>query len=217
MFVPKRFDLIIFDWDGTLVNTIDWIVHCLQNAAVRCRFEVPEDQVAKDVIGLSIDNAVRQLFPEADNDARNTFIEHYGQAFFAKQLSRADLFKGVFDMLNILRASGYRLAVATGKGRKGLQKALVQTGTEHLFDITRCADETASKPAPVMLQEIIDRLEIPTERALMVGDSIHDLQMARNAGIVSAAVACGAHSPELLRQYDPLFNLAQTSQLLEFI
>lgn len=213
----KRFDLIIFDWDGTLIDSIDWIVQCLQDAAAQCRFEIPEVRAAKDVIGLSIGNAVSRLFPEAEQDDKDRFIRYYGQAFFTKQLSRADLFGGVFDMLSYLKADGYRLAVATGKGRKGLQSAMMQTGTEHLFDITRCADETASKPAPVMLQEIIGCLEIAPERALMVGDSIHDMQMARNAGIPSAAVACGAHSEDTLRQYDPIINLTQTSQLLEFL
>lgn len=213
----KRFDLIIFDWDGTLINTIDWIVHCFQQAAMLCQLEVPDTHAVKDVIGLSIDNAVSRLFQEADADARQRFIRQYGQIFFTKELSRTDLFGGVFDMLSRLKDSDYKLAVATGKGRKGLQKALAQTGTEHLFDITRCADETASKPDPLMLREIIDYLDIPAERSLMVGDSVHDLQMARNAGIASAAVACGAHGPDVLRHYDPIFNLTQTSQLLKLI
>lgn len=215
--MKKRFDLIIFDWDGTLIDTIDWIVSCLQNAAMTCRFKVPEVQAAKDVIGLSIDNAVKDLFPDADDEDRQRFIAQYSRAFFSKRLSRADLFDGVFDMLNRLKENDYRLAVATGKGRKGLQEALTQTDTEFLFDITRCADETASKPDPIMLREIIDYLDIPAERTLMVGDSIHDLQMARNAGVASVAVACGAHGRELLQQYEPLLCLSHTSQLLEFI
>lgn len=215
--MKKRFDLIIFDWDGTLIDTIDWIVSCLQNAAVQCRFKVPDPQAAKDVIGLSIDNATRHLFPDATDEDRKRFITHYSRAFFSKRLSRADLFDGVFEMLNRLKENDYRLAVATGKGRKGLQEALRQTETEHLFDITRCADETASKPDPFMLREIIGYLDIPSERALMVGDSIHDLQMARNAGVASVAVACGAHGQELLKQHNPLSCLTRTSQLLEFI
>ena len=215
--MKKRFDLIIFDWDGTLIDTIDWIVSCLQNAAVQCRFKAPDPQAAKDVIGLSIDNATRQLFPEASGEERQQFIAHYSRAFFSKRLSRADLFDGVFEMLNRLRENDYRLAVATGKGRKGLQEALLQTETGYLFDITRCADETASKPDPFMLRDIISRLDIPAERALMVGDSIHDMQMARNAGVASVAVSCGAHGQELLRQYNPLLCLTQTSHLLEFI
>ena len=117
-------------------------------------------------------------------------------------------------MLTQLKRRGYLLAVATGKGRKGLQQALGDTGTEELFCITRCADETASKPSPLMLQEIMAAKGVPAERALMVGDSIHDLQMASNAGIAALAVACGAHSARVLQQYNPLLCLQQTSHML---
>ena len=215
--MKNRFDLIIFDWDGTLINTIDWIVRCLQNAAVMCQCSVPEEQAVKDIIGLSIENAVNTLFPEADPWTHKQLVHHYSQIFFSRQLSREDLFAGVYDMLVELKQRGYRLAVATGKGRAGLRQALDETGTEVLFCITRCADETSSKPNPMMLQEILAHTGVSAERTLMVGDSIHDLQMAANAGIASVGVSCGAHSAEILQQYKPLMCLPQTSYLLNLL
>ncbi|MGR9114437.1 MAG: HAD-IA family hydrolase [Gammaproteobacteria bacterium] len=215
--MKNRYDLIIFDWDGTLINTIDWIVTCLQNAAVMCQCPVPDEQAAKDIIGLSIDKAVSALFPETDTLTRKQLVQHYSQRFFSKRLSRDDLFEGVYDMLIALNKNGFKLAVATGKGRVGLQQALDETDTEDLFCITRCADETESKPNPVMLQEILAYTGVPAERALMVGDSIHDLQMAANARIASVGVSCGAHSIEVLQRYGPLMCLPQTSHLLNLL
>ena len=215
--MKNRFDLIIFDWDGTLINTIDWIVSCLQNAAVMCQCSVPEEQAVKDIIGLSIENAVNTLFPETDPRTQKQLVHNYSQIFFSRQLSREDLFAGIYDMLTELKQSGYQLAVATGKGRVGLQQALNETGTDALFCITRCADETASKPNPMMLQEILAHTGVSAERTLMVGDSIHDLQMAANAGIASVGVSCGAHSAEILQQNKPLMCLSQTSYLLNLL
>ncbi len=215
--MKNRFEVIIFDWDGTLIDSIDWIVLCLQTAAAQCGCAIPDRQAAKDVIGLSITNALQALFPGADKSLQNQLIAAYRQAFFAKQINREDLFAGVYDMLVQLKQAGYQLAVATGKSRAGLQKALQATGTEDLFCITRCADETASKPDPAMILDIIRQLDAVNERTLMVGDSIHDLQMALNAQIPSIAVSCGAHSEELLQQYNPLRCLRRPTELLDII
>jgi len=211
------FDLIIFDWDGTLIDSIDWITHCLQTAGERCDCAVPGRQAAKDVIGLSIDKAMQTLFPTANADKLEQLVSHYSREYFSKQLSRDDLFDGVYDMLVQLKTSGYQLAVATGKTRAGLNEALAGTGTTELFFATRCADETASKPNPRMLNEIMQHADTPNERTLMVGDSIHDLQMARNAHISSIAVSCGAHSEAFLQQYNPLRCLKQPTELLQLI
>ncbi|WP_027157343.1 HAD family hydrolase [Methylobacter luteus] len=215
--MKSRFDLIIFDWDGTLVDSIDWIVTCLQHAAVSCNCTIPERQAAKDVIGLSTKNAIQTLFTGADEETRNQLMSCYIEAFFARQISRDDLFAGVYEMLVQLKRAGFQLAVATGKSRAGLDKALQATGTEDLFDITRCADETASKPDPAMVLDIIQHVEVANERTLMVGDSIHDMQMALNAQIASIAVSCGAHSKEILQQYNPLTCLQQPAELLAII
>ena len=215
--MKNRFDLIIFDWDGTLINSIDWIANCLQQAAVQCDCPIPETQVAKDVIGLSITKAMQTLFPDAEEPIQERLIASYSRKYFSKQISQDDLFPGVYGMLEQLNDAGYKLAVATGKSRAGLQDALQSTGTEALFCITRCADETASKPDPKMLNEIIQRSNTAKERSLMVGDSIHDLQMALNAHISSIAVSCGAHSTEFLQQYSPLLCLQQPTELLNII
>ncbi len=212
--MKNRFDLIIFDWDGTLINSIDWIANCLQNAAKQCELAIPDNQAAKDVIGLSIKKAMQALFPDADEKTEERLVAHYSQEYHSKKISKSDLFPGVYDMLVQLNREGYQLAVATGKNRAGLQQALQATETEELFCTTRCADETASKPDPRMLNEIIQHTHISTERALMVGDSIHDLQMAVNAHISFIAVSCGAHSEDFLQQHKPLLCLQQPTQLL---
>jgi phosphoglycolate phosphatase len=212
--MKSRFDLIVFDWDGTLINTIDWIVDCLQKAGEAYGFLTPEPQAAKDVIGLCIDNAIAALYPEADIETQKKIVKFYSQAYFSKRLSQDDFFPGVYDMLVHLKASGYQLAVATGKTRAGLTHALDATGTNELFDVTRCADETASKPNPLMLHEIMQHTQASPERTLMVGDSIHDLQMALNAKVASIGVACGANSEKSLQEYKPLHCLQQPTELM---
>jgi phosphoglycolate phosphatase len=178
---------------------------------------VPQAQAAKDVIGLSIYRAMQTLFPDADAKTQQQLVASYSRNYLSKQISADDLFPGVQEMLGQLKNQGYQLAVATGKTRVGLQEALRATGTEHLFCITRCADETASKPDPRMLREIILHTSTAKERTLMVGDSIHDLQMALNAPIPAIAVSCGANSAASLQQYQPLLCLQQTTELLNII
>ena len=209
--------MIIFDWDGTLINSIDWITNCLQHAAEQYDFPIPETQAAKDVIGLSINKAMQTLFPEVDKQTQEQLVACYSQKYLSKQITPDDLFPGVYGMLVQLNEAGYQLAVATGKTRVGLQEALKATGTEELFCITRCADETASKPDPRMLREIIQHTKVAKERSLMVGDSIHDLQMALNAHISAIGVSYGAHSEEFLQRYNPLLCLQQPTELLNII
>ncbi|HCT98688.1 MAG TPA: hydrolase [Methylococcaceae bacterium] len=211
--MKNRFDLIIFDWDGTLVDSIDWIARCLQNAANETRHPTPDYQLAKDVIGLSIEKAIAALFPDANEEEVHALVERYETAYFSKKMSRDDLFTGVYEMLEALKNQGYQLAIATGKTREGLDEALRATGTADLFSITRCADETQSKPHPKMLEEIMAHLNVPPSRTLMVGDSTHDLQMALNAGVASVGVASGSHDAQALYDYKPLHCLAAPSQL----
>jgi len=215
--MKNKFDLIVFDWDGTLINTIDWIVHCLQKAGAHYGLPTPEPQAAKDVIGLCIDNAVATLYPEVQTEIQKKIVATYSETYFTKKLSQDDFFPGVFDMLVQLKESGYQLAVATGKTRKGLIEALAVTDTEKLFDITRCADETASKPDPKMLYEIMGHTGKTPTRTLMVGDSIHDMQMAQNANVHAIGVSCGANSKESLLKYNPLVCLQQPTDLLNLI
>jgi phosphoglycolate phosphatase len=215
--MKDRFDLLIFDWDGTLVDSIDWIVQCVQTAAQQCDCPIPQPQAAKDIIGLSIEQAVKTLFPSANPALKQQLATCYSDTFFSKQTTVDDLFDGVLAMLLQLQQKGYQLAIATGKTRKGLDKVLASTGVGDLFSITRCADETASKPHPLMLEEIMQHTQIKPERTLMIGDSVHDLQMALNAQICAVGVSCGAHPAHVLQRYQPLVCLSQTSDLLELI
>lgn len=215
--MKNRFELLIFDWDGTLMDSIGWIVHCMQTAAERAGCPVPTAEAAKDVIGLSIIRAMDTLFPDASPGQREHLVRCYSQEYVSRHMGADALFDGVYDMLEELRGAGYRLAVATGKTRAGLQRALQATGTEDLFCITRAADETASKPDPRMLLEIMAHTGAAPERTLMIGDSIHDLQMAQNARISAIGVSCGAHSEQTLQQYRPLRCLTQPAELLNII
>jgi len=215
--MKNKFDLIVFDWDGTLVDSVDWIVQCLTKAAVDHGCIAPNEQDVKDIIGLSIHKALDKLFPDLDVEIRPKLIASYSEVFFSRQISKQDMFVGVDEMLIQLKQSGYQLAVATGKSRHGLNKAMQGTGLEDFFHVTKCADETASKPNPDMLDEIIKEMGVAKERVLMIGDSTHDMQMAINAGVSSVAVLCGANSDQQLQQYKPLLNLQQTSELLQIL
>lgn len=215
--MKKKFDLIVFDWDGTLVDSVDWIVSCLRKVAKDQGYTQPKEQEVKNIVGLSIHKAMDKLFPEIDSAARQQLIANYSEIFFSKQMTKGDLFAGVSDMLLRFKNSGYRLAVATGKSRHGLDKALSGTELVGFFDITKCADETASKPSPVMLNEIIEEMRVGKDRVVMVGDSVHDMKMAVNAGIASIAVLCGANSYAQLQEYKPLLNLQKTTELLKIL
>ncbi len=214
--MKEKFDLIIFDWDGTLVDSIDWIVHCLRKTAERNQCTIPDEQAAKDIIGLSIQHAMDRLFPDINEDAQEHLIASYSQEFFSREITSENLFAGVETMLNRLRDKGYLLAVATGKGRNGLDKAIAGTGLSGFFDITRCADETASKPNPKMLEQILTEMKVDRARTVMIGDSIHDMKMADNAGIPAIAVSCGAHDSETLQHFNPILNLTTTTDLLNY-
>jgi len=215
--MKNRFDLIIFDWDGTLVDSIDWIVHCIQNAAINHNCPIPAAQAAKDIIGLSIENAINTLFPSIDSQTQQKLVNDYSQTFFSKQISRDDLFPGVYEMLQQFKQDGYRLAVATGKKSSGLAQAIEGTGVADLFCTTRCSDQTASKPHPLMIDQIVAELGVSKQRTLMVGDSIHDLQMALNAQVASIGVSCGAHSELVLQQYQPLRCLSYPTDLMDIL
>ncbi len=215
--MKNGFDLLIFDWDGTLIDSIDWIARCLQAAANDTRHETPDYQAAKNVIGLSIERAIEALYSDANADEILELVARYETAYFSKQISRDDLFLGVYEMLDSLKNAGFKLAIATGKTREGLDEAMSATNTRDLFCITRCADETESKPHPLMLHEIMAHTQISPERTLMVGDSTHDLQMALNAGIASIGVASGAHDSEQLKNCQPLYCFLQITELLPYL
>ncbi len=215
--MKKRYELLVFDWDGTLFDSIHWIVESLHFAARECGLPLPSERLARSVIGLSLERAMETLFPgarESDLEALMACYQHY---YNSKPIGRESLFEGVPDMLDKLYAEGYKLAVATGKTRRGLDHALQATGAGGWFHGTRAAGETASKPDPMMLLQLMDELDAAPGRTLMIGDSVYDMQMARNAGVDAVGVFGGANEAEELLALSPLLSLEQTVKLLDWL
>ncbi len=197
--------LIVFDWDGTLVDSVSHIVACMQGAARDAGLPVPDDSTARDVIGLGLDDALSGLFPgEHDPEALAVMIRAYRERYFAADDSAVAPFEGVGELLERLRTSGLRLAVATGKSPEGLQRAFAQTGLGGYFETLRCADGRLAKPHPAMLEEILAETRVDAGLALMVGDSAHDLAMARAASVGGVGVMTGAHDRSRLMRCGPL-------------
>lgn len=195
--------LFVFDWDGTLIDSATKIVGCMQEAALDMRLEVLEPKVIKDIIGLGLPEAIQTLYPLLEAEGVTEYRQRYSDHFVAADQTLCPLFPGAFETLDTLKAQGHLIAVATGKSRKGLARALIQQGWEALFDATRCADETASKPHPRMLNEILAELGVPAAEAVMIGDTEFDMAMARSAGVSRIAVTYGAHEVERLQRYEP--------------
>lgn len=213
MLEPRQpFRLIVFDWDGTLMDSAAAIVTAIQGASRDLALPVPDAEHARHVIGLGLTDALAYLFPELQRAAYEDVANRY--RFHYSVLDRGiPLFEGVAEMVADLAAAGFLLAVATGKGRRALDRALETTGLTPLFHATRCADETFSKPHPAMLLDLMDELGIDAARTLMVGDTTHDLAMARNAHVAPVAVAYGAHSRESLSACAPLAVLDTVAAL----
>lgn len=201
----KRFDLIVFDWDGTLMDSTSTIVRCIQAAAKDLGLPMPDKSAASYVIGLGLIDAMQAAIPDLDPMYYPKMVERY-KFHYLTQDKDLTLFDGVNEMLKDLAGQGYFLAVATGKGRVGLNRALNATNLLSVFDATRCADETFSKPHPAMLMELTRELGQDMSRTLMIGDTTHDLQMALNAGASGVAVEFGAHTVEQLSALNPLYS-----------
>ena len=201
--MPRRFDLIVFDWDGTLMDSARCIAESLQAACRDLGHAVPSDRDARFVIGLGLNDAMAHVLPGVDPSAYAQVVERYRHHFLLHD-SGTTLFSGIAELLQHLRDSGHLLAVATGKTRRGLDRALEQTGLGACFHATRCADESKSKPDPEMLHWLMSTLAVEPERTLMIGDTSHDMEMARNAGVRRLAVAHGAHQRCDLVGFDPL-------------
>jgi len=194
----RQFDLIVFDWDGTLMDSEAKIVRCMQAAADDLGINDPGCDAIRNIIGLGLAEAMQALFPTEDRNKRSQLVERYRRHFLELDATDMPLFPGVSDGLVRLAEQGYLLAIATGKARRGLNRVLDETGLHHLFVSSRCADETFSKPHPRMLEEILDETGIENARALMVGDTEYDMQMARNANVPGLAVSYGVHARERL-------------------
>ncbi|HZN85953.1 MAG TPA: HAD-IA family hydrolase [Burkholderiales bacterium] len=207
-----RYPLIVFDWDGTLLDSTGGIADCIQAAARDLHLPVPARATASHVIGLGLQASLRTAVPSLPEDQYREFAEAYRRHFLARQGSMA-LFPGVREMLQELHGAGHRLAVATGKSRRGLDHALESTALRRMFAASRCADETDPKPHPAMLLELMEQLRVAPAQALMIGDTSHDLEMARSAGVDAVAVAYGAHPGEALRALAPRACVADVAQL----
>lgn len=196
--MPKRFELLVFDWDGTLMDSAGTIAASLQEACRDLGLAVPAETDARHVIGLGLVDALRRVVPDLAERDQPALLERYRHHYLLREPATR-LFPGAGDALSDLRERGFRLAIATGKSRRGLDRALAATGLKGLFDATRCADEGQAKPHPGMLYHLMTALEASPGVTLMIGDTTHDLEMARAANVAAVGVTYGAHpAPEIL-------------------
>ena len=211
-----NFDLIVFDWDGTLFDSTAIIVRCIQEAVRDVGGTVPSEREAAYVIGLGLMQALAHAAPDVPRERYPLLGERYRHHYMAQQ-GRLSLFEGVLPMLQALRERGHVLTVATGKSRRGLDEALQSVELQGRFHGSRTADETAGKPHPRMLEELMAQFGVAPERTLMVGDTTHDLQMAINAGCASVAVSYGAHEPQGLHALGPRAVVHTVEQLQRWL
>jgi phosphoglycolate phosphatase len=212
----RQFDLIAFDWDGTLFDSTALIVRCIQAACLDVGTAVPSDVQAAYVIGLGLRDALLHAAPGFPPERYNELGDRYRHHYFARQHELA-LFEGALPLLQTLKARNHWLAVATGKSRRGLDESLATPELKGVFDATRTADETASKPHPMMLKELMAELGASPARTLMIGDTTHDLQMAANAGVPSVAVSYGAHEHSAFEALAPLFVAHNMRELHDWL
>ena len=212
----RRFDLIVFDWDGTLYDSTQIIVQCVQAAVVDVGGRLPTDREAAYVIGLALPQALAHAAPDVPSEKYAELTARYRHHYLRHQDDLV-LFEGVLPMLDALHARGHKLAVATGKSRAGLDAALATVALRERFDGSRTADETHGKPHPRMLLELMDELDVPAARTLMIGDTTHDLQLALNAGCASVGVSYGAHEPVHFDALQPLVVAPSVAQLQQWL
>lgn len=207
-----RFELLVFDWDGTLMDSAAAIAEALQAACADLGLPVPATATARYVIGLGLTDTMKHILPDMDPADYGKVVDRY-RVHFLRRDAATVLFDGARELIGELHADGYQLAVATGKSRRGLDRALQASGLGGFFHATRCADEGFAKPHPGMLHAVMDRLAVEPERTLMIGDTTHDLEMAHAAGVGAVAVTHGAHEREALAQCRPLAMLDEVRGL----
>ncbi len=217
---PRRFDCITFDWDGTLFDSTAIIVRCIQEAVREVGGTVPSESQASYVIGLGLMQALAHAAPDVPKEKYPQLGDAY-RKHWALHADDISFFPGTMPMLLALQARGYKLAVATGKSRRGLddvlQRELQGIKLSALFDASRTADQTAGKPDPLMLHELMKELDVKPTRMLMIGDTTHDLLLARNAGVASVGVSFGAHAHEAFAEYEPLFVAHSMQELHDWL
>jgi phosphoglycolate phosphatase len=216
MSAPQRFDLIAFDWDGTLFDSTRIIVRCIQRAVEDVGGAVPSDKAAAYVIGMGLMDALAHAAPDVPREKYRELGDRYRHHYLAHQ-DDLSLFDGVLPLLQDLRSRQHWLAVATGKSRRGLDDALGAVQLKGVFDGSRTADETAGKPDPLMLHELMREFGTEPQRTLMVGDTTHDLQMALNAGCASVGVSYGAHETSEFHALGPRFIAHSVRELHDWL
>jgi phosphoglycolate phosphatase len=214
--MPKQFDLIVFDWDGTLVDSTHAIVESILGAAEDVGLPLPTEAAARGIIGLELHAAIAALFEGISDEQVRFVAERYRYHFLVRDHA-IPMFDGVAEAIEELVGEGFMLSVATGKTRRGLDRAMTTTELHPHFLASRCADECFSKPHPQMLHEIMDELGVMPERTLMIGDTSYDLQMASNAGVSSLAVSYGAQPLENLLEYAPLAHFDRFTKLHQWL
>jgi len=213
-----KYPVIIFDWDGTLMDSLDKIVYTMQQAAIVNQLTVPSEPEIRNIIGLSLDKAMEILFPTHSSETQMAVRSAYREQYRLSTVHPSPLYGGIKEWLIDLKEQGYTLAVATGKGRNGLNRVMSTSEVTDLFTVTYCADEANSKPDPLMLNKILMDLNIQSHQALMIGDSSYDLEMANNANMACIGVSYGVHSVAQLKQYNPLAILDDLpSQLGQYL
>jgi len=208
----RRYDLIVFDWDGTLMDSTAVIAGSIQAASRDLGMPEPDDETARHVIGLGLQQALRYAVPELPQELVPDMVERYRYHFLAQDQA-IPLYAGAHETIEELHSAGYWLGVATGKSRAGLERVLESSGLKQYFHATRTADQTFSKPNPAMLIELMDELAVIPERTLMVGDTTHDVQLAQNANVDVVAMGHGAHPAEQLQELNPLALVQDFAEL----
>ena len=212
----NKYSLIVFDWDGTLFDSAAVITEGIRHAARDMGLPVPDRETASHVIGLGLGDSLRHAMPTLPPERYPEFLGLYRRYFLEREDSLT-LFPGVPELLVELKERGHRLAVATGKPRRGLDRALQSSKLGALFDATRCGDETQPKPHPAMLLELMLELELEKNELLMIGDTSHDLGMAQNAGVDAVAVSYGAHPEESLQALAPRACVSSVEELRQWL
>lgn len=210
----SRFELLVFDWDGTLADSTGAIVACLQQSCADLGLPVPTAERARHIIGLGLDDALAYIVPDLQRSEYAKLADRYRTHFIRQSTG---LYPGTEAMLQALRNCGFRMAIATGKSRRGLERALSELGLTDYFSAWRCADQCTPKPAPDMLTELMEEFEVEAGRMLMIGDTTHDLQMTGNAMVAALAVSHGAHSREALEAMRPLACVGDTEELSQWL
>lgn len=211
-----KYKLIIFDWDGTLMDSENKIVRCFQMACHDIHLSPPSREDIKEIIGLDLVTSIQRLVPNIKLEQRDQVIRRYREHFLHLDNTVMEFFPNVLRGLDQLKAWGYQLAVATGKARRGLDRLLQHSRLHELFTVTRCADESCSKPDPQMLFDILDQVRLPVGQSVMVGDTIFDMEMAQRANMDRLAMAYGVHDAHRLLNFQPLSCFDNFAQLMDW-